>query len=168
MRKTWCRIDSASYTDRLRERIRALSRKSKSGCIEWTGASVGTGYGQVKVRNRNELAHRVVFTIEVGAIPTGMDVLHRCDNPRCVLVDHLFLGSHADNMADKTKKGRAHSKLTAHQAAAIKVEIAKGTSCNSIAVRLGLSPHTISDIKNGITWKHVSPHDARRNVQVPD
>jgi hypothetical protein len=53
-----------------------------------------------------EHAQRVAWEVKHGPIPHGMHVLHKCDNPPCVAVEHLFLGTHADNMADKIAKGR--------------------------------------------------------------
>jgi hypothetical protein len=35
-----------------------------------------------------------------------MIICHHCDNPPCCDIDHLFLGTNADNMADKIAKGR--------------------------------------------------------------
>jgi hypothetical protein len=52
------------------------------------------------------LAHRIAYELECGPVPEGMFVLHRCDNPPCVRVSHLFLGTRADNLADMRAKGR--------------------------------------------------------------
>jgi hypothetical protein len=76
-----------------------------SPCWEWTGAHNYQGYGRFGVDGINNHAHRVSFMLR-GAIPSGLCVLHRCDNPPCVRPDHLWLGTRADNIADMDAKGR--------------------------------------------------------------
>ena len=76
-----------------------------SKCIEWTGAR-DPNYGNRKVDGVMWKAHRYAWAEANGPIPDGMMVLHSCDNPPCVNVDHLFLGTNMDNLRDASRKGR--------------------------------------------------------------
>lgn len=71
-----------------------------------TGNTFRNGYGQIEHCGRALRAHRVAYELANGPIPLGMVICHSCDNPRCVNVDHLFIGTQADNMADMVAKGR--------------------------------------------------------------
>jgi hypothetical protein len=64
------------------------------------------GYGMFNVGGRQLRAHRVAWELVNGPIPPGMDLCHRCDNPPCCNVDHLFVGTRSDNMRDASSKGR--------------------------------------------------------------
>lgn len=76
------------------------------GCWEWAACKNSTGYGRFRVNGHTEFAHRVSWTLAHGPIPDGLFVCHHCDNPSCVRSDHLFIGSHKDNLRDAVKKGR--------------------------------------------------------------
>lgn len=86
--------------------------QKSDGCWIWAGALSSTGYGVIGVQHpvkRNLYAHRVSYELHIGPVPDGYFVCHRCDNPRCVRPDHLFVGTHRDNMADMVAKGRSNA-----------------------------------------------------------
>jgi len=76
-------------------------------CWEWQANRDNNGYGRFGHRYKLLSAHRVAWEIENGPIPKDLCVLHRCDNPSCVNISHLFLGTHKDNMKDRDQKGRS-------------------------------------------------------------
>lgn len=57
-------------------------------------------------KNRSWLAHRAAWDEQVGEIPQGAFVLHKCDNRLCVRVEHLYIGDASDNMRDMVDRGR--------------------------------------------------------------
>jgi hypothetical protein len=77
------------------------------GCWLWTGAINGPGYGSLRLdgQPKSVFAHRLAWQLANGAMPNGL-VLHKCDNPRCVNPDHLFIGTYTDNQRDCVRKGR--------------------------------------------------------------
>lgn len=76
-------------------------------CWVWTGCQDDRGRGQISAPGGKVRVHRLAWTLCNGEIPGGSSVLHRCDNPRCVNPEHLFLGTQADNIHDMWSKGRA-------------------------------------------------------------
>jgi hypothetical protein len=80
--------------------------KRGDGCWLWTGALNDAGYGRIRLGKTRTRAHRVAWIVTYGPIPDGLFVCHKCDQPLCCRPDHLWLGSHADNMADCYAKGR--------------------------------------------------------------
>ena len=78
----------------------------KGDCWEWTGSLNNDGYGKIVVKEKIKLAHRISWEISFGEIPKEICVLHKCDNPSCVNHNHLLLGTQADNIVDRDKKGR--------------------------------------------------------------
>lgn len=75
-------------------------------CWVWRGTVRSDGYGTKKIKQKQSLTHRLAWEWANGPIPAGMFVCHRCDNPPCCNPQHLYLGTHIDNMADMVAKRR--------------------------------------------------------------
>lgn len=96
----------------LRQRLEHYSiADPSSGCILWAGNTGRSGYGMLNWQSRAWLAHRLAWIEVHGAIPSGMNVLHRCDVRACINPAHLFLGTTADNMRDLREKERIRARL---------------------------------------------------------
>lgn len=120
-------------------------------CIEFTGCMNATGYGVVKVggrKGRVMLCHRVTYEALVGPIPKGQVVMHLCDNPACCNIEHLRVGTQADNLADMHRKGRATggplSRLTADEIMELRRMHEDGLSTRAIAARTKVSKSQVA------------------------
>lgn len=137
-----------------------------SGCWIWTGCLQWKGHGQLRKRGVTKSSHRMSWEITNGPIPTGLYVLHKCNNAPCVNPAHLYLGTHQDNMRDMriagTRKGKTHGErsgralLKESDIPIIRARRAAGEVSRIVAQDYGVSLACIEEIYKRRNWKHVA------------
>jgi len=130
-----------------------------SDCILWPKSWHKRGYGQRYYKGRQWYAHRAAWDEQRGPIPKGMCVLHKCDNPRCVNIEHLWIGTMADNQRDMAQKkrsmlGERHpgAKLTGKQVKEIRASKLSG---KELGVKYAVTRDAIYAVKKYRNWKHI-------------
>lgn len=154
-----CRGRRKSLAERFWPRV-----SKTDACWLWTGAHDKHGYGSIGVSStRTDKTHRVSWALTHGAIPDGLHVLHRCDTPACVNPEHLFLGTHADNMRDMANKSRRAfgsrhhgAKLTEGLVALMKQRMREGVGTLQLAREFNIAPSSVSEIRHGRRWRRVA------------
>ena len=130
-------------------------------CLHYYSRTTGERIrGSVTYKGKKILAHRLNYIAHHGPIPDGMVVCHRCDNPSCIAIDHLFVGTQQENIADMWRKGRQRwglAKLDGEQVAEIKRCLLAGESIAAIAKAKKVSYPLVFQIKHGKTWTNVRP-----------
>lgn len=160
-RGTWFKTMNQQDIDRF------WSKVDKSGeCWLWVGKlhrANAWGYGRIHMAGKSYKVHRLSYLLAHGDLPEDKCVCHTCDNPRCVRPDHLFLGTHADNVRDRNHKGRqvvgegiTTSHLTADQVRYIREAYASGCKLQiELARELRVDRRTIGRIVHRQLWQHI-------------
>lgn len=153
------------------QRIFKYSKLQASGCIEWQGVKANYGYGRMTINKMPIRVHRLSWSFANGEDIGSLCVCHKCDNPSCINPEHLFLGTHLDNMRDcvaknrfNTGKGRHRNsgtlnpkaRLTEENVRRIRILLAdKSMNVQTVADMYMVDRATIQDIKCNRTWKKV-------------
>ena len=147
---------------RLFERLyRRIKHIPSTGCWEWQGACSSYGYGQIRINKVALYTHRIAWELANGPLPKGICVCHTCDNPKCVYVGHLWIGTKEENNRDMAEKGRAirvpctrgkrngMTKLTESQVLSIRRDNRTNTT---VAAEYGCNRTNIYSIKTRRSW----------------
>lgn len=134
-------------------------------CWLWTASTYKSGYGHFrrKINDKWTMYKSHRFSYELAnrcEIPKNLFVLHKCDVPACVNPDHLYLGTHADNMRDMREKGRNrwgnnpnHRLLSYEIAKNIRKDYRNGLRYKQIEEKYSVSKQQVSRIVLNLIWK---------------
>lgn len=168
----------------LRFEAKTARGEGDDACWLWTAGKDKDGYGKFTVQRpdgsgqRHVRAHTFAWERAHGPVPAGMVLMHRCDTPACVRVDHLRLGTVAENVADRVAKGRSarglrsghytkpermprgarhgNSTIGEEQARRVRELLGSGLMPAEIAGAMRISVHVVRQIRAGKTWRHVA------------
>lgn len=142
--------------------IRISDGKNLGQCTEWVGYRDQDGYGALRHGGKHYRTHRMMW-LATFSDPMELHVLHHCDNPSCVKIDHLWLGTNGDNVKDKMSKDRGlagernpSAKLNSEDVRKIRFMSNSGMSRKDIAAEFGVSYCSIRDIISGRYWSNVT------------
>jgi len=132
-------------------------------CWDWTGAKNSDGYARATSSGGNQIrVHRLSYDVFKGPLKAKDVVCHSCDRCICVNPDHLFVGTHADNVRDRVKKNRSaigarngRTKLTELQVIEIRQQHAAGVDFNQLGKKYKVDRTAIKSICLRKTWKHL-------------
>jgi len=131
-------------------------------CLLWLGSVDRDGYGRVKIQNVYLKVHRLMWIVRFGLIPDDMVVCHNCDQPGCCRPEHLRLDTSAENIRERTRKGRTacgesqgSHKLTDALVKEMR-SLHPQLSYPQLASRFGIAPKTVGGIVRREAWKHVA------------
>lgn len=153
---------------KLKNLLKKCKKDKKTKCLIvinpdlWGGKS--KNYPIIKIKGKLYLMHRLMWTLKKGPIRKNLFICHKCDNPKCININHLWIGSQKDNMRDMIKKNRHNkyglrgmknpqSKLNDKQILNIRKLYSENFTLTEIAKKYNISIPNVYYIVNEFTWK---------------
>ena len=129
-----------------------VNKAGPDDCWEWQAGIGANGYGSFRLEGKTLTAQRASYLFNVGEIPEGQIIRHKCDNRRCVNPDHLEVGTYSQNNQDAVNRKRRRYKLSIDQVRAIRQRLAEGAKQRPLAQEYGVSQGLIHQINTHQTW----------------
>lgn len=126
------------------EKILGLTKKVGE-CLEWTRCFNTDGYPRI---GPNIKVHRLLYELKTGEDITGKVVRHTCDNIRCLNLDHLLLGTPADNNRDRAERDRSYRTIRREHVELVKA-FESSVPNKVISITVGIDPRRVSEIRSG-------------------
>jgi hypothetical protein len=138
------------------------SKGGPDACWPFQGCRDKWGYAHTAIKHKRVQAHRKAYELSVGEIPAGMCLLHSCDNPPCCNPKHLRLGTNAENVADKMRKGRHpvgveayNAKLNEEKVREMRRLRQEGMTYKKLGALFQINYTTARYVCRGDNWGHV-------------
>lgn len=146
------------------ERLSLKLEILENGCLNWKGFKNAWGYPRITYKKKTYLGNRLIWELNFGKIPEGKIICHTCDNPGCLEIKHLYLGTFKDNIQDCILRNRhkfprgsesPNAKLKENEVKEIRKLMSQGATIRYISKKYNIGITTVFRIKHNISWKHV-------------
>ncbi len=144
--------DDREVLERIAKRFTHINDR---GCVFISGASVGEGRPTIRWGGKMVTVARIIVCLRIQCVEMDDSTwfaTHDCDDPRCVNPAHLQLGDRQSNHREAVVRGRFSSKLTDDD---VRMILADQRTHRLIAADFDVDRSTVSDIKQGRTWRHL-------------
>lgn len=158
-KQSFVNLITEKLDNKLRKRI--LSKiEFTNDCFNWTG-TICRNYGYLQIKGKSIRIHKYIYELFFNKIVLN-SVCHTCDNPKCVNPNHLFEGTHKENMGDKVKKerqfkpiGNKNGRVKITQEDVLFIRNSK-LSCKELAIKYSITSDNISSIRTNRIWKNIN------------
>jgi len=138
--------------------------EQQGDCLIFNGHRDGCGYGRISKDGKLVRIHREVWKHHNPGVEITGVIMHSCDNPACINIEHLSHGTQIENIQDMRLKGRGRylagsqqpqAKLTENDVLVIKQKLMIGVTVARLARDFNVSESAIHNIKHRRRWTHV-------------